>query len=452
MPELPISVLKTLEKLKKAHKHSVSVAFIGGGYYAYEVTKISNNKGRRTSRSLYLGKISEDGTFTEARHRKEETRAKSLEELLKKKKEERKNPLEQLIHPDSIDLKILELISTDGRISTSEIARQAGISASAAKYRLQKLEKRYGIRYTLEFGYSFFGFYRYAIFVKFFDNKPDSTMLKNVFDKEPTIQYVGLLKGTYDLFMYILAETPLLLEHKIYDLRSNSILTNYKSTWHINYIINSYGYLPMRNQFFEFLKNKIWRKTRETPSKNKDQLSEREYLILKELNDNGRQDFVKLDKKYNFNNGISQYTYHSLIKRKIIYRITITMKNLPVNYFLISRCNQIDIKQFNNNRYSYLTDVIQATDTPINKYVIIGDISSPYGLLFISPVLNDYGIGNIEAHLKTIITGSIHKSFVITETLIGELGLRKLDNTQSAQYKLLTPYKEGAITAHAFNE
>ena len=128
------------------------------------------------------------------------------------------------------------------------------------------------------------------------------------------------------------------------------------------------------------------------------------------------------------------------------------MKNLPVNYFLISRCNQIDIKQFNNNRYSYLTDVIQATDTPINKYVIIGDISSPYGLLFISPVLNDYGIGNIEAHLKTIITGSIHKSFVITETLIGELGLRKLDNTQSAQYKLLTHYKEGAITAHAFNE
>ena len=67
--ELPAQVRETLESLKRKHRYPVSVALIRGSYYAYEVSKERAKDGARKSHTLYLGKISEDGTFTEARHR-----------------------------------------------------------------------------------------------------------------------------------------------------------------------------------------------------------------------------------------------------------------------------------------------------------------------------------------------------------------------------------------------
>ena len=448
--ELPAKVKETLESLKRKHRYPVSVALIRGSYYAYEVSKERAKDGARKSHTLYLGKISEDGTFTEARHRKEETRAKSLEELLKKKKEEKKDPLEELVHPDRIDLGILEAISTDGRISVAEIARKVGISPVAARYRLRKLEKRYGIRYTLEFGYSFFGFFRFIIFIKFKGKKSSPEAIKEVFEKEPTIQYAAMLSGKYDVFVYLLAESPILLERKLYDLRSSPPFAPYDTYWYVNYITYSYGYVPMRERFFEILKEKTWHKTEDTPRKKPDQLMEREYLLLKELGEDGRRDFAQIDEKYKFSKGAAQYTYYRLIERKIIYRITITMDKVPFKYIMLAKCNQLNVQEFNNHRDSYFMDVIQETDTPLNKYLLIGDISSPNGLLYIAPVFKDGDTERIKNDIINTVRGSKIIPSIITKTLIGQLGFRRIDNTKSAQYNLLPLYKQGETTAGTY--
>ena len=445
--ELPAKVRETLESLKRKHRYPVSVALIRGSYYAYEVAKERTKEGVRKSHTLYLGKISEDGTFTEARHRKEETRAKSLEELLKKKKEERKDPLEQLIRPGRVDLGILEAISTDGRISVAEIARKVGISQVAARYRLKKLEKRYGIKYTLEFGYSFFGFFRFIIFIKFKGRKSSPEAIKEVFEKEPTIQYAAMLSGKYDVFVYMLAESPILLERKLYDLRSSPPFASYDTYWYVNYITYSYGYMPMRERFFEILKEKTWHKTEDTPRKKQDQLLEREYLLLKELGEDGRRDFAQIDEKYKFSKGAAQYTYYRLIERKIIYRITITMDKIPLKYIMLAKCNQLNVQEFNAHRDSYFMDVIQETDTPLNKYLLIGDISSPNGLLYITPIFDDGDVEKIKSTITDTVRGSYTTSFIVTETLVGHLGFRRIDNTKSLQYGLIPTYKQGFKTA-----
>lgn len=210
--------------------------------------------------------------------------------------------------------------------------------------------------------------------------------------------------------------------------------------------------MPARIQFFEILKDKVWHKTKETQKKKPDQLLEREYIVLKELTENGNEDFAVIDKKYNFSVGASQYTYQRLIAHKIIYRTTITMEDLPFRYIAISKCSQLNINEFNSKRDSYLLDVIQETNTPINKYILIGDIGSPSGLLYITPIFKDGELDDIENNVKEKVRGSEIESYIITKTLVGKLGFRRIDNKKSAQYSLLPIYKQGYTTAHAFTE
>ncbi len=451
----PAPVERRLGEIRKSSAHKVYIRLLKGRYYVYEVASVLDAATNQKKRlAYYLGKISDDGKFSAARSRKRpETRMGSADEWLKAKESGTgPSPMESLMHPDPVDLKILTAISTDGRATISEIAKEVGISRASASSRLNRLANTYGIKYTLEFGYSFFGFSRYAAFVKFTDNnKPDLDKLISLLENEPTIQYAALLKGNYDLFMYIFAEDTTALEHKIYELRSNSALASYKTAWNVSYIIDSYGYVPVRPKFFERLEAQVWHKSKEFPRKSQDQLLLREYVVLKELNDNGNMAFSDIDEKYDFSPGAAYYTYQKLFDRHIIYRITITMKRLPFMYLAVSQCKQLDMEKFNSKRDAYLLDVIMDNSTPVNKYVLIGDTGSPYGLLYITPVSGSSGLRDIEDNFRKVVDGSEVESHIIIKTLVGTPGFRKFDNTKSPQYKVLQMYQKGQMLAHVPN-
>ncbi len=451
----PDPVARRLAEIRKGRKHKVYIRRIKGKYYVYEVASVQDvATGRKKRLAFYLGKIDGGGGFIKARYRKRpETRSDSLEEWIKaRRSDSEQGPIGPLIHPDSTDLKILTKISTDGRATISEIAGHAGISRSSASNRLDKLVSAYGIKYTLEFGYSFFGFFRYAAFVKFVgDSKPDIDKVTAVLESEPTIQYAALLKGDYDLFIYIFAENTHSLEYKIYELRSGELLAPYKMEWDVSYIMSSYGYVPVRPKFFEKLEGKIWHKSKETPRKGEEQLLKREYVVLKELNESGNISFSEIDKKHGFSPGAAHYTYQRLVERGIIYRITITMDKLPFTYLVLSQCRQLDIKAFNASRDAYLLDVIMETNTPVNKYALVGDTGSPYGLLYMTPVFKGEGLSDVEKGLKAAVKGSEADSHIVIKNLVGSLGFRKLDNTQSSQYQILPLYQKGMTTAHVLS-
>ena len=180
----PAPVEKKLAEIRKSSNHKVYIRLLKGRYYVYEVASVLDTATDRKKRlAYYLGKIGDDGKFTAARSRKRpETRAGSADDWLKAKESgTAPSPMESLMRPAPADLKILTAISTDGRATISEIAKEVGISRASVAGRLGRLTSAYGIKYTLEFGYSFFGFSRYAAFVKFADNdKPDLSRLTSL--------------------------------------------------------------------------------------------------------------------------------------------------------------------------------------------------------------------------------------------------------------------------------
>ena len=433
--ELPQNVEKTLERIKKEHAHNVSIGIIHGKYYVMETTRIlSEELQRYITRTFYIGRILDDGTFIEAKHRKSNTEVNSLDDIIKKGNI--KDKLNELVHPDGTDLKILELISKNSRMPINEIARIIGFSSSAAKYRLNRLEKLYNITYTIEIAPRPFNFFRYIVFVKFTDDIPNKDDMKMVLSNEPTIQFAAATKGSYDLIFYIFAENTQVLEDRIYEIRSSKVFSNYDSEWIVSYMTYSYGYIPITDNFIEhMLKDRIWHKSKESPRRKKGQILEREYLVIKALNRNSRMEFSDIDRKYNLNNGASQYTYNRLIDNGTILRATIKMSHLPLKYNMVLKCEQKNIDEFNSKRIDYILHTIDDTDTPINRYALIGDIGATYGLLLIAPIFGESD--DIEKEINKHIKGVIIDSTVITNLLVGELGYRRINRLDTPQYEFV---------------
>ncbi len=439
--EVPKNIKAAFEELKKKLQGHLSLVEIKGKYYVNETaTQFSEEKERKVTVSRYLGKIEPDGSFTEAMHRKKETKVKSIREFIAAKRFESKE--NDLLYPDGIDLKLLEMLSANGRAAVMELSKALGLSQAACKYRIQRLERRYGIKYTVEVGPRPFNFFRYVALVKLGRDKPDMEALRKVIAREPLVQLALALKGSHDLFLYMLAENTQLLEDAIYRMRSDPTVLRYKAYWNVTYVSYAYGYLPTRQEFIETLEEKVWRRSKEHPRRLAGQLLEREYLVLRELNKDGRISFADLDKRLNLNPGASDYTYNRLVEKGMIKRITINMEKPQMKYPALFIVKQPDINTFNVHRNEFMAKLISLPETPANTVSLNGDIGAPYGFIAIMPIYT-----TTESAIKAISDMSKQspkdiKDYVITDTIIGSLGFRRAPPEMTNQYKSLKENQE----------
>ncbi|MGC8496316.1 MAG: Lrp/AsnC family transcriptional regulator [Candidatus Micrarchaeia archaeon] len=430
----------TLDKLNEGRKKKLVVGAVKGRYYVFDTTSTySEEKGRKITVTLYLGKIEIDGKFIPAAHRKSFTNVENVSSLILSKS--KKSPIEEIMHPDKIDSSILEILSTDGRAPISKIAEETGLSKPAVTYRIRKLEKKYGIAYTLEFGPRPFGFFRYVAFVRFVHGMPDAKEINEILEKEPMVQFAALISGKYDLFVYMLAENTQELENSLFRIRSSGVFSRTKSSWSVSYITYAYGYLPLRKEFVDLLKEKVWHRSKEAPRRKPSQILERDYLVLKELNENGRGSFADMDMKLGFNKGASDYTYYRLLNERTIYRVTINMSLPGAKYAAIIRCPQRNIGSFIAHRDEYRSYIIGDTQTPTNRYILVGDIGAPYGSLYIKPIY-DERLDDVVSELKHYLKEDIIETHVITDILVGQLGYRKIAKEVTYQYKALIKNKK----------
>jgi Lrp/AsnC family leucine-responsive transcriptional regulator len=441
MGNLPSQIKRALEKLRLKRKRAVVIRKIKKGYYAYESsTTYDRVSHKRKSVSFYIGKIDREGDFHEAEKRyKQETNVGSLNELMEARKElESRGSLDVLIHPSEMDLKILKLISADGRISASEIGKAVGLSRNAAERGLKRLEAIYGIKYVLDFTPHSFGLFRSCMFVKFDNKMPDVAEIKDTLSKYPLVQAVVLIKGDYDLFLYLLSENTTELENMTYRIMSEETFAKYDSKWYTSYITGGLGGVPFREEFFDFLKQRVWHRTKETMHKTENQLLEREYLVLKTLNSDGRRDFKDIDRLGNFPVGTSSYTFYKLLKKNMIRRVTINMKNPQTKYTALLYMEQINMSVFNSNRIRFLEYVIEDTITPTNRFVFEGDVSTPRGILFVAPIFENEDLNSLQEGLEIAVGHNVGiKSYVVTNVILGSFEFNKIDKAYSNQYKII---------------
>lgn len=341
--------------------------------------------------------------------------------------------------------KILTVLSMNGRAPAKLIGQLANVSSQKAYRRVKELEDRLGIKYLAEVNVEALGYLKFIILVRFTNKLPISADIRRMLEKEVNVQFGAVIRGgDYNLLLYVLAENIKDISFICSRLRRNTILANYQAEWYVSPFYESYGFMPLRTEFIDTLKEKLItshnKRTENKRGGKQMQILQRELSTLRELNNDGSADLLDIDKKYNFDTGRTQYAYYKLLETNILKRITITMPKIPIRYIAAVFVKVIDQKLYYESRKRVLEDIISysklSTNLSTNKYSLVGDITTPFGILSLIPILEEPDFETVISTLGSV-KGAIVNGGVITNTLIGKLCYRAFDNAYAEQTEFL---------------
>ena len=350
--EVPEAIRRTLKVLREEYGSYIELKRIRNTYGVFEATsKYDSATGKARKITHYLGHITQEGVMIPARRRplRERKVARGMPvEGAAGLLEQEATPSRTAERTIRLEEKVITNLSMNSRMPVRELAKRLKTSAGSAASHIKRAEERYSIMRVPEINVAKLGYIPYLIQVKFLGEKPTIRQMTETLSGEPMVQLAMLLEGDcdYDLLMYVLVSsisvaeggkgtTPFLgLESDFYELRKR-IFSGYTAEWRFTHFFGTYGCLPLRDEFFEMLKSRIWRRSREQPRPAQFQILEREYNVLRELNGDASTQFAAIDEKYGYEGHIASNTYNRLRDEGIIVRPTITMENPPVKYVAV---------------------------------------------------------------------------------------------------------------------
>ncbi len=397
--DLPEAVLVKLDEIRKERGIYAEVKLARKGiYYVYQGRSGYDHKRKKfIKNTTYIGRIATDGTFIEPKHirepaldyisrhlpfrvneayealknRYENVFIKRIEDnsfyIYKKSKDKEEfigrisetggfTPAEQKeVKENDSDLMLLQCLSMNSRMKYKRMAEIAGLKNEHEAYsRVKSLVKRLDIRYTAEIDLKKLGYSIFFLFIRFKGTLPGMDVLREVFEGNSKIQFAAVTKGKYDIIAYLVDEDSFAAMNSFWDFINSSSLRGFKMRLNIVPFFTSYGFIPLREEFFnDVLSKRVYKKKRGTEKK--DEIFQREFVLLKELAKDSSVDFVEIDKRYNLNKGSSNYTFKKLIESCVILNSTITLDNLPIRYVKIITFSINNPKKLSDTRGNLLS-------------------------------------------------------------------------------------------------
>ena len=456
--KLPEKIESAVQTIRKEYGHYVQAKLIRGRYMLFEATSIydpETKKPRKITR--YLGWLTDAGQLIPARHndmktklfnevnKDNEQKIKELEESLKIAEKKTAEEGIRRKETEKHERDILRALSMNARITVPELSKITGLSNTAVNYHLRHLEKRYDLKYLLEIDIEKFGYINYIAFVKFKDKKPSYEEIKQQLSNSSHIQTAITTKGSYDIIIFLIAETASKARLTLYNIR-NTTFASYKTEWYMIPAYQHFGFIPLRDSFFEVLKEKVWKRTKEKPRPAHDEITEIEYKVLRSMNNNAAADFIHIDKDINVDGGRSNYAFHQLTKREIIKRATISMQ-IPPMYDAIFLTRNVLYKDFSNSRDKLLLEIISEGKQQFDTYSFTCDITSPAGVLMVASVYANKLVEK-ETQLQNMIKSIDINTLIITGIPVGSINHRLFDKKETSQYAILVSdygYKPDSI-------
>ena len=349
---------------------------------------------------------------------------------------------EPLIEPDEIQKEILKCLTMNARLPANKIGKMAGIKGADVYYKIKNLEKQYGLTYTTQLFVPPLGYYPYLILIKFTNERPDIEELKRTIVNEAKIQFAVYAKGEYDVIAYMLEESPFMAEQTVLRLRTDTALGRYDAIFYTTPLAQSYGYIHIRDGFFSnILQPRILHKKRGTEITDNHPLGEREFIVLRELNENGALEFTEIDKRHGLDRGTALYTYDRLKAKGIIVRPTINASQTGIKYLGVIFIKRLDMSKYSKTKEHLYYDVINNNEI-VSRYALICEVGAPDTVILFMPIRGDNSIDKIANELKGKLNGVEISSAIVTENLVGYICMRRFDNEYSNYYNELVAMKK----------
>ncbi len=444
MSNLNLKIKEAFNKLKDNYSSNIILKYDKRTKRnrVYEFIKLREGKSDNEHfRYKYIGYITDDGFFIPIKTNFIDKRdielnqfkkINELEEELKNYEYEKK---EEKVKVSKYDEQILTALSMNARLPYSKVGKLVGLERTASTYQVEKVIKKYNIKPILELHTKSIGFFHYIMFVKFLDGIPnDIKKLTDELKSYPEIQLAAMTSGEYDMFIYILSlgiDDPDSIISNAY-----LFLKNYNVKVVISEFDQEFGFIPLRDEFFEELKHNIWIKDKNHRRPDSNQFTPNEFEFLRELNKNPTENFVSIDKKLGFDLGTSRFLYNKLLKMGIIYRSTIRILNNGIKQTAIISAKLYKGNLFYDNIKVLAYNVLEK-DKLIDNYSLMGDYYTDRSELFVKPLIEDENLDEVLLKLKEIYIETKFDVLIITDILFGEFVFRRFDNTYSDPYKIL---------------
>ena len=181
---------------------------------------------------------------------------------------------------NELPYELLKALYNNSRLSLRDLAKQHGVSHHVISYLLKRLERDYGIVYTLELDENKLGFANGKIVTIKFKNKPDIELIKERLLNDPFVQDLYLAEGDFDLIMYVSGITE--EEFKVWQWHVRKYFNKYMPLLRTSTLTTKYvGFMPLRNKAIM----------------NSPNLSEFEKKVVAILNENSREKISEIAKK-----------------------------------------------------------------------------------------------------------------------------------------------------------
>ncbi|MCL5430571.1 MAG: winged helix-turn-helix transcriptional regulator [Candidatus Marsarchaeota archaeon] len=216
---------------------------------------------------------------------------------------------------------ILGSLSANSRTSVTELAKEAKCSRVTAVKNLNRLEKRFNIRYTLEIDESkLVGCERHLLAIKFV-KKPSVAFLKEFFKNDEFAEEVFLLDGHYDLFIFGWAGDP--VSYIKWETYLASELAEFKPEIRsTELVVSLFGFWPLNDSFVDEIHESI-------------KLDKVDRKMLALLNEDSRMSLSDMAKMMEIGRGTVRYRLFRLMKSGIIKRFTLAIQSPPQKYQLL---------------------------------------------------------------------------------------------------------------------
>ena len=454
MVEAPGKIKEVFEELKMSYGEHIELKFLNKRFCIFEATSKWDSKRQKPVKiTHYIGWITDNGVVVPAKPKNSEARLKALEfeynkmlkhqkELEEKRKSASERPMEEAFGNE--DILLLQALSMNSRLPHAKLSKITGIPIHALEYRISRLEKILGIKYTLELNMNNLGFSEYMVLARFISSKPSHEDLKSVITPNARVQLALATKGAYDLVVFCVAENNNIMAEVLDRIRTAEALKGIESEWYVTPIATDYGFVPLRQEFFEVLKEKVWHRKKHGEKPNANSLMQREYALLRELNQDSAKSFASIEREYNLPEGSSKRAYGDLRNedgKNIIIRPTLLATALNKKYDGIIIANIMHKENFIKTRYEHHKYIVNEPNKAISKFSYICDMETPDGIFYLFPVLKEEDMERTEQELSQTIKGVKFDSLIVESTIIGNICYRKFDNLYSDQYLVLIEEK-----------
>ena len=317
--------------------------------------------------------------------------------------------------------KIIHALSTDGRISVSDIAQASGVSRRTVKSKIERLEKELGLHYTAEFDEKRLGLTNpHLVMVKFL-KKPQPEKLTEALRKSYVPQFAAMTKGDFD--MIISTNSFASRDYAHWDKGMQILLSEYGVSWHTSEIVHSQlGFYPIRDEVIDRLNVK-----------------ERHKSILKALNGNGRIQLNKLAKALGTNASTVAYSLEYLKKEGYIKRFTITMEPPKDISFTAFFSKYSPSKGYEASSAMARKAFMYDDKNPlISRFVICSALIGSYDFFTLSAYDSPEAAyaHNIKYHKESFRNQGLHLEHAqVEKVILGKLPIRSIEAAK--EYRLL---------------